>query len=74
MAVRDRDLLTRNDTPGMRELIIENAQARGMFSIWWTVFEHDADMRRRLRLAFPGTATDCFDAQECACIRPGGQA
>ncbi|MCX6359445.1 MAG: HNH endonuclease [Armatimonadetes bacterium] len=46
------------------------AAQRGMFSIWWTVFEGDADMRRRLREAFKGTCAACFDEDENPIARP----
>lgn len=65
--------LAANDTLLVRQLIIDNAVARGMFSIWWTAFAGDADMRRRLRLAFQGTCPSSFDANENLCARPGGQ-
>lgn len=58
---------------GMREQIVETAIAAGFFSIWWTVFAGDADMRRRFRAAFPGTDSSSFDAQENCQYRPGGQ-
>ncbi len=73
MAEGDRDRLLRNDSPEVRELIVENALGRGMFSIWWTVFAGDQDMRRRLRQAFLGTSAGCFDAAENLLPRPGGQ-
>jgi uncharacterized protein (TIGR02646 family) len=65
--------LRRNDTADMRELIVEIAQARGVFSIWWTVFAGDVDMRRRLRLAFAGTHYGSFDLNENVVVRAGGQ-
>lgn len=46
----------------MRRQIVKTALAYGSFSIWMRIFEHEADMRRRLIQAFPGTAQDCFDA------------
>jgi hypothetical protein len=73
LADRDRQLLAANNSPEVRELIVENARGRGMFSIWWTVFAGDVDMRRRLRQAFQGTDASSFDANEDACLRPGGQ-
>lgn len=73
LAEADRDRLRSNDTVEVRELIVENALARGMFSIWWSVFAGDVDMRRRLRSAFVGTHTGCFDANEDLVARPGGQ-
>lgn len=65
--------LAANNTREVRQLIVDNAVARGMFSIWWTVFAGDADMRRRLRQAFLGTCPNSFDANENLQARPGGQ-
>lgn len=67
-----RDQLREYDTPGQREAAIA-AAADGIFSIWWTVFAGDMDMRRRLRRAFPGTHIGCFDANEDLLPRVGGQ-
>jgi hypothetical protein len=66
-------LLGTNDTDEVRELIVEVAKGRGMFSIFWTVFAGDIDLRRRLREAFAGTSFACFDANENVQPRPGGQ-
>jgi uncharacterized protein (TIGR02646 family) len=68
-----RDLLALQDTIHIRELIVELATARGEFSIWWTVFSADIDMRRRLREAFLGTHGASFDANEDRVPRTGGQ-
>jgi uncharacterized protein (TIGR02646 family) len=65
--------LKSNNSPEVRELIVDNAISRGMFSIWWTVFADDVDMRRRLREAFVGTANNCFNANEELQARAGGQ-
>jgi uncharacterized protein (TIGR02646 family) len=73
LAEKDRDRLAANNTKEVRELIVENALARGMFSIWWTVFSGDIDMRRRLREAFLGTHGASFDANEDLVPRVGGQ-
>ena len=73
MAEMDMARLATNDAPEVRELIVENALGRGMFSIWWTVFAGDADMRRRLREAFLGTHGGSFDANENLVPRIGGQ-
>lgn len=67
------NLLGANDTDEVRELIVEVAKGRGMFSIFWTVFAGDIDLRRRLREAFVGTSVSCFDADENVQPRPGGQ-
>ncbi|RYF31094.1 MAG: HNH endonuclease [Comamonadaceae bacterium] len=73
MAHMDRDRLAVHDSVAMREVIVENALGRGMFTIWWTVFAGDIDMRRRLRQAFLGTHHASFDANEDPIIRVGGQ-
>jgi len=65
--------LAANNTPQVRQLIVDNAVARGMFSIWWTAFSGDPDMRRRLRRAFLGTCPNSFDANEDVQARQGGQ-
>ena len=62
-----------NDTEQVRNLVIQVAMGRGMFSIFWTVFQGDVDLRRRLREAFSGTSSVCFDANEELLPRPGGQ-
>lgn len=73
LAERSRQRLEENDTPQMREQIVETALGRGMFSIWYHTFVGDVDMRRRLRQAFVGTAPVCFDPNEDPLPRPGGQ-
>lgn len=72
LANKDLNRLAQEDTDIVRDLIVDNAVARGMFSIWWTVFEGDADMRRRLRLGFAGTDGGSFDANESLVPRTGG--
>lgn len=64
--------LESNNTMEMRETIVEFALAHGMFSIWWTVFDHDTDMRRRFKEAFLGTELQCFDGIENLQPRQGG--
>lgn len=73
MALKDRGRLLSNNTIVVRELIVENAIGRGMFSIWWTAFAGDIDMRRRLREAFIGTHGASFDVSENPIPRAGGQ-
>ena len=73
LAKKNLDLLHSQDTDVVRALIVENVIARGMFSIWWTVFEDDVDMRRRLREAFVGTHAASFDTNENPVLRVGGQ-
>ncbi len=65
--------LQKNDTPEMRKQIVSNAQGRGFFSIWMTVFKDDPDMLNRFINAFLGTCTDCFDVEGKAIPRPGGR-
>lgn len=72
-AERCRAHLAVCDTPQVRELVVEVATGRGEFSIWWTVFAHDADIRRRLREAFKGTDGASFDIDENLVPRAGGQ-
>jgi hypothetical protein len=65
--------LQQQDTPIVRNLIVETAFGRGMFSIWMQIFESDPDMRNRLIERFVGTAINCFDPHSKAAIkRPGG--
>jgi uncharacterized protein (TIGR02646 family) len=66
-----RRQLASGSSQQLRQMVACLAAERGMFSIWWTVFEGDADMRRRLREVFPGTSAACFDANESAVARPG---
>ena len=72
-AERARDRLANADTVSMREQIVDTALDRGMFSIWWTMFADDIDMRRRLREAFIGTDGASFDSNENLVPRAGGQ-
>jgi uncharacterized protein (TIGR02646 family) len=65
--------LAKQDTPAMRKLIVHVATGRGEFSVWWTVFADDIDMRRRLRQAFAGTHSGSFDVNEDLVARAGGQ-
>ena len=72
-AERSRTTLVANDTNAVRELIVSLATSSGEFSIWWTVFATDIDMRRRLREAFVGTHGASFDVNENPVPRVGGQ-
>ena len=65
--------LAKQNTDLTRKHIVEIAVAWGIFSIWWTVFANDVDMRRRLREAFTGTDDKSFDKNENLVPRPGGQ-
>jgi len=72
-ATHYREKLAAQDTDTLREAITDVATGRGEFSIWWTVFVGDTDMRRRLREAFIGTHGACFDVNENPVPRAGGQ-
>ena len=72
-AERYRDTLATSNTVQVRELIVDVATGRGEFSVWWTVFAGDVDMRRRLREAFLGTHGASFDVNEALVPRAGGQ-
>lgn len=72
IATESKNDLCQNNTEQMRKQIVRTAVARGFFSIWMTIFANDPDMKIRLINAFPGTATNCFDAQGNPLPRPGG--
>lgn len=73
LAQRDLQRLRNNDSIEVRELIIENALARGLFSIWMQVFTDDRDMRCRFIQAFTGTDQSCFDISGMCTHRAGGK-
>lgn len=73
VAQRALGRLQGEDTENIRQLIVEVASGRGLFSIWMKVFESDTDMRRRLIQSFRGTAGNCFDHESKAVLRPGGR-
>jgi hypothetical protein len=61
-------------TPDVWRLAIVNqAIASGFFSVWMEIFATDPATRGALIAAFPGTATDCFDAATAPVPRPGGR-
>lgn len=66
------DLIQHYDSDAMRSLAVEVAKGRGFWSVWFTVFRDDKDMRRRLVEEFQGTAPDCFDDNADLLPRPGG--
>ena len=68
-----RSHLNQEDTLPLRESIIENALGWGCFSIWFTVFIHDENMRQRLIHAFIGTDIHSFDIAYLPRIRAHGQ-
>lgn len=61
--------LNQNDSSELREQIVDTA----LFSIWWTVFIADANMRSRLRTAFVGICPNSFDPNGSLQARAGGQ-
>lgn len=67
-----KNILFGNNSNDVKELIVRLAKAKGMFSIWWTVFDGNLDMRQRLRVAFLGTDPGCFDHNENLINRVGG--
>jgi hypothetical protein len=76
IASRAKGRLTRDQSNNdLKEQIVETAQAKGYWSVWYTVFSGNADIRRRLIEAFPGTCADCFDPLNdyTPLPRPGGQ-
>jgi uncharacterized protein (TIGR02646 family) len=74
MAQRLRSLVACNDTPELREAIVEAARGQGCWSIWMVVFATDDDMVRRLWGALPGTAKGaCVDTSLKLRSRKGGR-
>lgn len=47
----------------LKRQIVRNAEGHGFFSIWMTVFSEEKELVQALIDAFPGTRTDCFDAE-----------
>lgn len=64
--------LDRADCDELRETITDVAKGFGFFGVWMSVFQNDANMRKRLIKAFTGTALDCFDEDGNCIERPGG--
>jgi hypothetical protein len=68
-AKQDVDANPGNDA--VRRGAIRIAVAEGFFRIWMIVFASDADMRRRLINAFPGTnGSGCFDPMSGLPVQP----
>lgn len=66
--------LASNNTPQMKDLIVELCKAKGYWSIWMTVFQGDDDMLQRFINAFPGTCCACFiPITHTPIARQGGQ-
>ena len=72
IAERSLQNLKNNDTPSMRNQIVELAKAKGFWSVWMTVFRDDTDMLKRFIHAFEGTCCSCFDDQFNLVPRPDG--
>lgn len=72
-AETQRHRLNQEDTIFLRETIVENALGWGCFSIWYTVFVYDQDMRQRLVDAFIGTDISSFDNSSMPIARANGQ-
>lgn len=75
IASRQATSLANNDTPALRDCIIELAKQSGYWSVWMTVFADDREIRKRLIAEFRGTANNCFnaDAETITTQRPGGK-
>ena len=50
------------NNPKCLKYLIETVKARGGWSIWFTVFKGHDEVRKALIEKFPGTAAQCFDA------------
>ncbi len=72
LARRAKSRLTGNQSPDFRDQIVDTASANGFWPVWYSVFADDPDMLRRLRAAYPGTASACFDSSGKPVQRPGG--
>lgn len=72
-AERAKFNLSRQTTDSMRDQIIDTATSTGFWSVWMTVFQDYADMRRRLIDAFQGTSVECFDQDTQSVQRAGGK-
>lgn len=66
-----QDVDTNPGNDAVRRGAVRAAVAEGFFSIWMIVFSADADMRRRLIDAFPGTnGSGCFDPVSGLPVQP----
>lgn len=63
----------KNSLEAIQDAIVEQAVAKGFFSVWMTVFKDEPDMLKRFISAFPGTSGDSFDVQGKAIPRPQGR-
>jgi uncharacterized protein (TIGR02646 family) len=73
VALFARKGLETHDSPAMRDTILQNAIARGYWSVWMQVFHDDSEMRSRLIAWFQGTARNCFDSETRPIPRSGGK-
>ena len=71
-ALLARRFLDNADSDEMRQAIVMMAEGFGFWSVWFAAFHDDHDMRRRLILGFPGTASECFDDATNLSPRPNG--
>lgn len=72
LAEQARTWIGENDSGQIRSMAVELAKGIGFWSVWFTVFKDDTDMRRRLIDGFPGTETLCFADDMTLEPRPGG--
>jgi uncharacterized protein (TIGR02646 family) len=72
LAQRARQNLLKNNTPEMREQIVDTALARGFWERRMTIFQDDVDMLNRFIHEFPGTCRQCFNQQGQPVHRQGG--
>lgn len=61
LAVEAYNDLQIEDTPIHRRRIVQQAQAKGYWSVWMTVFKSDQQMLLDMIRNFPGTDTSCFN-------------
>lgn len=71
-ALRAKANLAKTDTPELRASVLDTAHSSGFFSVWMTVFAHDAQLRLALVQRFVGTAVSCFDGNGDPVARPNG--
>ena len=60
LSVRWRDRIAQNDTPALRDAVVDIARLTGFLGVWLRVFRDDQAMRAALIDAFTGTAADAF--------------
>lgn len=62
IAEEARGVFEDNESMGVLDQIVSLAKENGFFSIWMHVFSDYQEVRESLIDEFPGTASDCFDA------------